>query len=90
MAARQFEKDRSRRHKKNLKSLSEMEENIRVHEERLEALGWKLGDPELHKDPEGLRLIEADRAEIQEAVRGLYEQWERLSAEVEAGDQVSG
>jgi ATP-binding cassette subfamily F protein 3 len=90
IAARQLAKERSRRQERNVKKLGKIEEEIRGHEENLEALGWKLGDPNLHRDPEAARSLEADRVEMNRVVAELYEQWERLSAEVEAGEQVAG
>jgi ATPase subunit of ABC transporter with duplicated ATPase domains len=90
IAARELAKENSRRHQRNLKLLTKIEDEIREQEERLEALGWQLGDPDLHRDADGVRRLEAERSELRSAVDALYQQWERLAAEVEAGEQVQG
>jgi protein subunit release factor A len=79
-----------RRHKRATKRLAEVEEEIRVSEQRLEEFSWRLGDPDVHRDPEAIREIEAERDEIKGRVDGLYREWERLAAEVEAGEQGVG
>jgi ATP-binding cassette subfamily F protein 3 len=90
IAARERDRDRMRRHKRATKRLAEVEEEIRVSEQRLEEFSWRLGDPDVHRDPEAIREIEAERDEIKGRVDGLYREWERLAAEVEAGEQGVG
>ncbi len=90
IAARERDRERMRRHKRATKRLAEVEEEIRVSEQRLEEFSWRLGDPDVHRDPEAIREIEAERDEIKDRVDGLYREWERLAAEVEAGEQGVG
>ncbi len=90
IAAREHAKQRSRRHQRAIKRSADVEEEIREREARMEELSWRLGDPDLHRDPDATRTIEAERAELRGAVDELYREWERLAAEIEAGEQASG
>ena len=54
----------------------------------MENLSWRLGDPGLQRDPDGIRAIEAERGAIRGSVAELYQEWERLAAEIEAGEQA--
>ena len=66
------------------RKIAASESEIQTAEEALEALGLRLGDPEVYKDGDRVRGIEAERSELQTRVDGLYRDWERLSAELEA------
>jgi ATP-binding cassette subfamily F protein 3 len=90
IAARERERDRARRHKRATKRLAAVEEEIREAEQLLEEISWRLGDPDIHRNPDAIREIEAERGEIKSRVDELYRQWERLAAEVEAGEQGVG
>jgi ATP-binding cassette subfamily F protein 3 len=90
VAARERARERSRRHQRAVKRLAQVEEEIREREASLEALAWRLGDPGLRRDPDAIRAVEAERAELRSAVDELYREWERLAAEIEAGEQVLG
>jgi hypothetical protein len=57
-----------------------LEVSISTLEEELEALGSQLADPKIWNDPEQARPIEAERAQKQDSLDGLYDQWEELSA----------
>ena len=90
IAARERDRDRTRRHKRATRRLAAVEEEIREREERLEEIAWRLGDPEVHRNPDAIREVEAERDEIRNRVDELYREWERLAAEVEAGEQGVG
>jgi ATP-binding cassette subfamily F protein 3 len=87
IAARERDRERVRRQKRAAKRLAAVEEEIREREERLEEIAWRLGDPEIHRNPDAIREVEAERDEIRSRVEELYREWERLAAEVEAGEQ---
>jgi protein subunit release factor A len=70
--------------------LAASEGEIREGEKRLEEISWRLGDPDVHRDPDAIREFEAERDEIKGRVDELYREWERLAAEVEAGEQDAG
>jgi protein subunit release factor A len=70
--------------------LAVVEEEIRESEGRLEEIAWRLGDPEVHRNPDAIREVETERDEIRSRVDELYREWERLAAEVEAGEQGMG
>ena len=68
--------------------LGSLEERIARGEEELEALGWRLGDPEVYRDADAVRDLEARRVEIRGSVETLYSDWERLAAEIEAAEDA--
>ena len=90
IAARDRARERTRRHKRATKRLAAVEEEIRVREQRLEGISWRLGDPDIHRNPDAIREVETERDEIRSRVDELYREWERLAAEVEAGEQDVG
>jgi ATP-binding cassette subfamily F protein 3 len=90
IAARDRAREHTRRHKRATKRLATVEEEIRVREERLEEISWRLGDPDIHRNPDAIREVETERDEIKSRVDELYREWERLAAEVEAGEQGVG
>jgi ATP-binding cassette subfamily F protein 3 len=90
MAARERDREHTRRHKRATKRLAATEEEIRVREQRLEEISWRLGDPDIHRNPDAIREVETERDEIKSRVDELYREWERLAAEVEAGEQGVG
>jgi ATP-binding cassette subfamily F protein 3 len=87
IAARERERERIRRHKRAVKRLAAVEDEIRQREERLEEIAWRLGDPEVHRNPDAIREVESERDAIRDRVDELYREWERLAAEVEAAEQ---
>jgi protein subunit release factor A len=70
--------------------LAAVEEEIRAGEQRLEEISWRLGDPDIHRNPDAINEVETERDEIKSRVDELYREWERLAAEVEAGEQDVG
>jgi ATP-binding cassette subfamily F protein 3 len=90
IAARERDRERTRRQKRATKRLAAVEEEIRVGEQRLEEISWRLGDPDIHRNPDAIREVETERGEIKSRVDELYREWERLAAEVEAGEQGVG
>ncbi len=87
IAAREQDKQRSRQQVRARKRLAAVEEEIAQHETVLEQLGWRLGDPEVHRDAAAVRALEAERGELRGRVEALYREWERLAAELEAAQE---
>ena len=58
---------------------AQLEAEIAARESELEALGFRLADPELWRDPEQARRLSADRDALRAALEGLYPEWERLA-----------
>ncbi len=87
IAAREQDKQRSRQQLRARKRLAAVEQEIAQHESSLEQLGWRLGDPEVHRDGDAVRALEAQRGELRGKVETLYREWERLAAELEAAQQ---
>ncbi len=90
IAARERDRERTRRQTRATKRLAAVEEEIRVDEQRLEEISWRLGDPDIHRNPDAIREVESERGEIKGRIDKLYREWERLAAEVEAGEQGVG
>jgi ATP-binding cassette subfamily F protein 3 len=87
IAAREQVKQRSRDEQRARKRLAAVEAEIAQHEGALEQLGWRLGDPALHRDGDAVRALEAERADLRGKVETLYREWERLAAELESSEQ---
>ncbi len=83
LAAREEVRRRARREAGARRRLATVETEIAAIEERLEALGWRLGDPELHRDGDAVRALEAERAETRAALDRLYADWEGLASQLE-------
>ena len=90
IAARERTRERTRRHKRATKRLAAVEEEIRTREACLEEISWRLGGPDIHRNPNAIREVGSERGEIKGRVDKLYREWERLAAEVEAGEQGVG
>ena len=82
--ARQLERQRSKARDKAARAIDKLEAEIQTREQQLEQIGWKLGDPTVYRDGEKVRALEAERVELKAAIDGLYQEWERRGAEIEA------
>jgi ATP-binding cassette subfamily F protein 3 len=85
---RRLERERRKAREKAERRLQGIEASILERESAVEALGWKLGDPEIHRDGERVRELESERDELRQAIEELYREWERLAAEIESLDQA--
>ena len=87
-AASKAERARAREQRKAQervqRQIARLEEEIHAREAEHEALGWKLGAPEIASDAERLQALQADRDALQSAIDDLYADWERLSDEAAA------
>jgi ATP-binding cassette subfamily F protein 3 len=90
MAARARVKARARRLERARKRLAAIEEEIFELEDRLEELTHQLTEPEVYRDGDLTRAIEADRAQIRAAIDAQYAAWEEAAAEVESAGAASG
>jgi ATP-binding cassette subfamily F protein 3 len=86
--ARREERERRKARERTQRRIERLEAEILERETALEELGWKLGDPQVHRDPERIRTLSAERAEVQEAIDAGYREWERLAAELESLEQA--
>jgi ATP-binding cassette subfamily F protein 3 len=85
---RQLERERRKAREKLERRVQVIEAAILEKESAVEDLGWKLGDPEIHRDAERVRHLEAERTALREAIEELYREWERLAAELESLDHA--
>jgi ATP-binding cassette subfamily F protein 3 len=85
--ARQQGREQRRAQERLARKLEALEGEILEREKAVEALAWRLGDPELWRDPEQSRSLEADRTRLQAEIEAAYRDWERLAAEIEALSQ---
>jgi len=82
--ARRRARERQKARARAARQLETLEARILERETAVEALGWQLGDPELHRDPDRARQLTAERDAARDAVEALYREWERLAAELES------
>ncbi len=85
---RRLERERRKAREKAERRVQAIEAAILEQESAVEALGWKLGDPEIYRDAERVRSLESERAALRETIEELYAEWERLAAEIESIDQA--
>ena len=71
---------------RTVRRVERLEAQILEREERQEALVWELGSPDLFRDPDRIRELEAERSGIQEEVTALYSEWERRAEELASID----
>jgi ATP-binding cassette subfamily F protein 3 len=86
IAAREREKERTKRLGRTRKRLAALESEIAQQESALAGLAWRLADPAVHRDGAAARALEAEREETRARVAALYREWERLAAELESAD----
>ena len=79
---RQRDRERKKARDRAERRVGRIEAEILEKETRVSELGWQLADPELFKDPDRLRAVEAERTAIGEEIAALYAEWERLGAEI--------
>jgi hypothetical protein len=82
--ARERAKRDARRLDRAKKRVGELEREIAALEERLTQLDWRAAAPEVYRDGEAARAVEAERVAVRAALDGHYGEWERQLAEVEA------
>jgi ATP-binding cassette subfamily F protein 3 len=87
-AARQRDRERRKARDKGARRIAQLEAEIQTHESQLEQLAWKLGDPEVFRDGDRVRALEAERTQLQSQIDELYQEWERRQTEVEALDDA--
>jgi hypothetical protein len=83
IAARGREKQRAKETLRTRKRLLAVEGEIAQLETALAELGWRLGDPQVHRDGDAVRALEAERAETRGRIDGLYREWEGLASDLE-------
>jgi ATP-binding cassette subfamily F protein 3 len=81
LRARSLEREESRRQERARRRLAAVEEEIIALEGELEILGWKLGDPEVFRDGDAVRALEAERARLRDRIAERYRAWESLAEE---------
>jgi ATP-binding cassette subfamily F protein 3 len=85
---RRVERERKKARDRATRRMSVLEEEILDRETQLEQLGWKLGDPEVARDPDRIRTLGAERDVLKEEVDARYKEWERRAAEIDSYDQA--
>jgi hypothetical protein len=89
MAARARVKARARRLERARRRLAAIEEEIFELEDRLEELAHQLTEPEVYRDGDLTRAIEAERAQVRAAIDAQYAAWEEAAAEIESAGAAS-
>jgi ATP-binding cassette subfamily F protein 3 len=81
--ARRQARERERARDRAARRLERIEAAILERESALEALTWRMADPEVHRDGERMRTLDAERATLRAEIDGLYGDWEARAAELE-------
>jgi ATP-binding cassette subfamily F protein 3 len=87
-AERQQTRERRKNRDKVTRRIGRVEEEIQEREQSLEQLSWQLGDPAVATDAERLTAINADQQALQTEIDDRYAEWERLSGELAALDDL--
>jgi ATP-binding cassette subfamily F protein 3 len=82
--ARAADRERRKEEARLRRRIEALEARILEREGALEALAWRLGDPEVHRNGDRVRALEAERSALREEIAGHYREWERLASEIEA------
>jgi ATP-binding cassette subfamily F protein 3 len=81
---RERARERKKAREKLEKKLGTVEAQILEKEKTAGALAWQLGDPNVFREPDRIRALEAERETAQAEIAAGYREWERLAAEIEA------
>jgi len=84
------QRERSKARDKSARRIEKLEAAITDHEERREALNWRLGEPEVYQDADLSRTLRAEQDEHSVQIDILYAEWESLSDELVALDAEIG
>ncbi len=87
-AERQAERERRKRRDKVKRKVEQLEASIEEHESAHEKLGWRMGDPEVARDPDQLTALQGEREALESIIAESYDEWERLGAELSALEDV--
>jgi len=87
IAAPSAERERRKAAERIRRKLSASESEIQTAEQALVELGDQLADPEVYRNGERVREIEAERSALQQRIDGLYRDWEDLAVELERAEQ---
>jgi len=87
IAARSAARARRKAAERIRRKLSASESEIQTAEQALVELGDQLADPEVYRNGERVREIEAERSALQQRIDGLYRDWEDLAVELERAEQ---
>jgi ATP-binding cassette subfamily F protein 3 len=82
--ARQKERERAKQHERVRRRIAALEADILERESQVENLGWRLGDPDVHRDGDRVRELEGQRSGLREEIAALYRDWEGLAGQLES------
>ena len=84
MAARERARAHARELDRAAKRVAAVEDEILALEERAEELGHQLAEPEVYRDGDFSRAIQAERGEVRAEIEARYADWEQAAAALEA------
>jgi ATP-binding cassette subfamily F protein 3 len=82
-AANEARRQERREAEKSRRRFAALEAEIAERESALQALTFRLADPDLWRDAEQARRLSADRDALRATLDGLYPEWERLAGLLE-------
>mgnify|MGYP005851863671 CR=1 FL=1 len=77
------QRERRRAEEKAARQLARVEARIAEREQALAALAWRRADPEVLRDGERARALDAEQAALRAEVESLYAEWEGWAAALE-------
>jgi ATP-binding cassette subfamily F protein 3 len=81
---RQRQRERRKARDRTAKQIARLEDEIHEREQEIEALTWRVADPEVYRSQDRLQALTAQKAELQSAVDARYRDWESLAEELES------
>ena len=82
---RQRERERRKARERDLRRLEKLEARIAEEESRIERLKQSFADPEIARDYERIRPLQAEQSSLQAGLDALYVEWEALSEAASQG-----
>jgi ATP-binding cassette subfamily F protein 3 len=81
-AARIQERERRKSRDRITRKIAKLEERIAEEEARKQTVTAQHADPEVYQDPQRVLAVQAEEAELGDAIDSLYTEWEALSEEL--------
>jgi ATP-binding cassette subfamily F protein 3 len=85
IARREREKELARELARRQRRVAALEQEIAAAESRLEALGARLAEPDVWRDGDLARALEAEHESLRDGLEASYREWEALASALEPG-----
>ena len=82
------QRERRKQRDRIVRKSTRVEEKIQSHEAALVQLDWRLGDPAVYSDADQVTQVQSEQATLRSELEVLYADWERLSDELAAVEDL--